>query len=188
MGPGDLINVDPGLYVGKHTISPEGLSDPTVLKMWNYLNFGQYEITPSLNKVAKAKGDMGEQAVILRDRLIAHLESVASAVPDTITTIGDARAAYLAQQDLAKANLSALADHQRRIAKAVKKASKDDALKDELQAMGAYYKALQLASNPESNMGHRDEAVKIFTAVSESFPDTFYGKRSKARLAIINQH
>jgi hypothetical protein len=175
----DLVSASDDVF-GSWPISREGITDTDATTAWFYAANGEYRALASIQKLSKRKGESGEQAKLVLQRVGEYFTSRRDGITLPLTTIADYDAAESLLEDLGHAKLRDFRDMERELKTALRAATKEASLADELTARKAYLTCLEMQISGKSK--ELDQAKAGFEQISDRYGSTAYGKRAAKRL------
>ena len=154
----------------------DGIEDKAVLANWWRLANGDLRALKALKSLAKKKGEVGEQATIHRDRVIAAFTNEKQALLNQ----GDSFAAYLRLQVLYEAmrllpELRELADEVKNRLEVMDNLA---VIQDELKARAAYLGIYELER--KQMIKGLEQARAAYKELAATLPNTMYAAKAKA--------
>lgn len=149
----------------QYRISKDGISDERVLQLWWMLERRKPGVLPALVKAAKKSDEANALLVTVEQRYAKGAAELLAAEPNFTTF--EAIEAWLVEHE----GLDT-----KELAKHLKGMTRDEQIKQELKARGAWQKCQEmLSSGREKDM----EAAKAgLQQLAEAMPDTVYGQRA----------
>ena len=165
--------------LGSWPISSDGITDPMAQTAWFYIARGHYAAMPEVAKATRRRGEVGEQATVLVERVSAHLQGRAEAITLPISDIASYDAATELLADLEATGIRDLRDLKSTISDAIGEAERNEALTEDLTARQAYISCMAML--PKGLTKER-QARDGFIQIAERFAvDSIRSPRPTAR-------